>query len=51
MIAIGVEMRLKKRRIFMRKYNELQLIEEKELRESFIDRTEVLDKVGDFVVI
>ena len=35
----------------MRKYNELQLIEEKELRESFIDRTEVLDKVGDFVVI
>ena len=35
----------------MKKYNELQLVEERKLRESVISRTEVLDKVGNLLLL
>lgn len=35
----------------MKKYNELQLVDEKDLRESVIGRIEVLDKVGDLLLL
>lgn len=35
----------------MKKYNELQLVDEKDLRESVIGRTEILDKVGELLLL
>ena len=35
----------------MKKYNESQLLEERGLRENFTGRTEVLDKVGDLLLL
>lgn len=41
----------KKGDILVKKYNELQLIEEKDLRDRVVDRTEILDKVGQLLLL
>ena len=35
----------------MKKYSELQLMEEKGLRDRVVDRTEILDKVGQLLLL